>query len=85
MATAPSELTAILLHVAGPPEKQPDRSPAGWRYVQRCLRCDREIETRDAWFKLGSAVYEIGDGGFTSEPKPGQHAGSAPRCRPGPL
>lgn len=34
-----SEVRA-LVHVAGPIEREPNESPLGFCFVQRCLRCD---------------------------------------------
>jgi hypothetical protein len=64
----------LAAHVAGPPEKEPADTKAGWRWAQRCLRCDCEVYTGGAWWKLGSHVYELEDGRFTTELPPGEDA-----------
>lgn len=56
-----SELVRSLVHVAGPPEREP--TPGGHAIVQRCLRCDellvvwvgRDAPPRNA-FRVGRLV-----------------------------
>lgn len=81
METAPT-LTAVRSHVAGPPEREPHDTPAGWRWAQRCLRCDGRLDTEAIWWLLGSTVYEMDDGSMTSEPGPDAAIDSAARCAP---
>lgn len=80
MATTPT--VALKFHVAGPPEREPYDSPAGWRWAQRCLRCDCRLDTEAVWWVLGSTVYELDDDRMTTEPPPGSSPDSAARCSP---
>lgn len=70
--------TPVLMHVAGPPEHEPADCKAGWRWTQRCLRCDLEL-TLERFAELGTDVIET-DTGAQREAGPEQH-GTLERCR----
>lgn len=81
MAEATETTIAMRVHVAGPPEKRPADSRAGWEWSQSCLTCDMRLDT-GAWWLLGARIYELADGRLTTEPPPGSGYDTAPRCLP---
>jgi hypothetical protein len=66
-----SVAVSALVHVAGPPEREPRVSATGFLLVQRCLRCDallaawpgRDAPPRNA-YRLGRLVAAGADRGI---------------------
>lgn len=84
---------ATCTHHAGPPEKEPHDSEAGWTWVQRCLRCDVELNLAGGFWDLGAVVIEYSTGsmirtGGKHEREAEEQARIAallPKCEPAPL
>lgn len=72
--------TAVRIHVAGPPEREPADNQAGWTYVQRCLRCDALLTTAN-WHELGTPVAELTNSGMIAAAEFPTDA-ATPSCEP---
>lgn len=81
--TATELLTATAQHVAGPPEKDPTDSAAGWVWVQRCLRCDRQLGLQAGFWPLGAIAIEYANGSLLRAYQP--KVETVPLCEPPPL